>query len=88
MAIFWEWAVRNPFALLGFLALCAGASQLIGWGIALCALTLCYMVSRVGNGLMARAQRQERERAELARAHQQALKFVPDATHHDPARAA
>ncbi|MBI5949840.1 MAG: hypothetical protein HY875_17015 [Chloroflexi bacterium] len=71
MAIFWEWGIRNLFAVAGALAAVAGLTAVLPWGLAFTALTVCCLFVRVGNTFMVQAQRREleafrREQARLA----------------------
>lgn len=70
MAIFWEWGIRNPFAVVGTLAAAAGFTAVLPWGLAFTALTVCCLFVRVGNTFMAQAELREFEaiRREQARA--------------------
>ncbi len=60
MVIFWQWGVRNVFAVLGLLATVAGAAAVVDWGLAFTALTFCYVLVRLANTFKRRAEIRER----------------------------
>ncbi len=90
MAIFWEWGIRNPFALGGTLAAAAGFTAVLPWGLAFTALTICCLFVRVGNTFMVQAQLREFEamRREQARAALSTRIFLDESPQEPHARAA
>ena len=68
MAIFWEWGIRNPFALGGTVVAVAGFTGVLPWGLALAALAICCLFVRVGNTFLAQARLREWEAVRRARA--------------------